>query len=93
MIQTVIEYDLAKFHDRPRMYNFYEAERQLQDSFARLEPGSMVRLQVHGYSPFKDYLKFTMRPDIILQIIANDPDVAREWRNVFEPQPEETFDH
>jgi hypothetical protein len=85
-IQTVIEFDLAKFHDTPRYYNFAEAERQLMESFARLEAGSMVRLQVHGYSPFKDYLGFTMRPDIILQIIANDPDVAREWRRVFEPE-------
>lgn len=85
-IQTVIEYDLAKWHESPRNYNFYEAERQLLDSFARLESGSMVRLHVHGYSPFKDYLRFTMRTDIILQIIANDPDVAREWRRIFEPE-------
>jgi hypothetical protein len=91
-IQTVIEYDLAKFHDTPKYYNFYEAERQLMDSFAGLEAGSMVRLRVHGYSPFKDYLGFTMRPDIILQIIANDPAVAREWRNVFEP-PEEILEY
>lgn len=85
-VQTVIEYDLAKFHDSPRYYNFDEAQRQLAGSFDRLEPGSMVRLHVHGYSPFKDYLSFTMRPDIILQIIANDPDVAKEWRRVFEPE-------
>jgi hypothetical protein len=90
-IQTVIEYDLARFQNGPRTYNFYEAERQLLESFARLDPGSMVRLHVHGYSPFKDYLKFTMRPDIILQIIANDPDIAKEWRQVFEP--EEILEH
>lgn len=82
----VIEYDLARFHDTPRFYDFGEAERYLTASFERLEAGSMVRLNVHGYYPFKDYLKFTVRPDIILQIIANDPDVAREWRRVFEPE-------
>jgi len=85
-IQMVIEFDLARFHESPRQYDFSEAERHLIASFERLEPGSMVRLHVHGYYPFKEYLKFTMRPDIILQIIANDPDVAREWRQVFEPE-------
>lgn len=87
-IQVVIEYDLANFHVTPRYCNFYEAERQLMDSFAALEAGSMVRLCVHSYSPARDYLGFTMRPDIWLQIIADDPAVAREWRNVFEPSEE-----
>lgn len=87
-LQTVIEYDLAKFHDTSLYYNFHEAERYLRESFAGLEPGSMVRLRVHGYMPFRDYLGFAMRPDIILQIVANDPAVASEWRNVFEPSEE-----
>lgn len=85
-IQMVIEYDLAKFHDTPLFYDFGEAERHLVDSFNDLEPGSMVRLKVHSYVPFRDYLKFMLRPDIILQIIADDPHVAREWRQVFEPE-------
>lgn len=85
-IQMVIEYDLAEFHVNSRYCNLSEAERQLVESFARLESGSMVRLRVHGYSPFRHCLPFTLRSDIILQIIANDPDVAEEWRRVFEPE-------
>lgn len=87
-VQIIVEYDLAKFHDTSRYYNFHEAERNLREWFAGLEPGSWVRLRVHGYMPFKDYLGFAMRPDIRLQIVANDPAVAREWRNVFEPPKE-----
>lgn len=85
-IQVVIEYDLAEFDVRSQTCNFYEAERHLMDSFAAIEAGSMVRLRVHGYRPSRDYLGFTMREDIWLQIIADDPAVAREWRNVYEPR-------
>lgn len=85
-IRTVVEYDLAKFHVGSRYYNFYEAERHLMDLFARLEAGCMVWLHVHSYSPARDYLGFTLRPDIWLQVIADDPDVAKEWWNVFKAQ-------
>lgn len=65
--------------------DFGEAHRHLTYRFAELESGSMVRLRVHKHMPLPGYVPIA-RADIFLQIVSSDPDVARAWRQLLEPE-------
>lgn len=85
MLQTVIEYDLDDFVTDRGEHDFGEAHRHLSPKFAELDPGSMVRLRVHKHMPLPGYIPCA-REDIFLQIVSSDPDVAKAWRQVLEPE-------